>query len=121
MILKFAKIRKVKSPIRGHSLDAGIDFFIPEETLDEICLPPHTRICIPSGIKVNIPKGWALVAHNKSSIAHGLGIHTMADVIDAGVVPASSGHGINDRTGLLYIPYGDVHHVGHPVADYDFL
>ena len=27
--LKFCKVRKVKSPVRAHPEDAGIDFYIP--------------------------------------------------------------------------------------------
>ena len=29
--LKYCKVRKVKSPVRAHASDAGIDFYIPED------------------------------------------------------------------------------------------
>ena len=31
MDLSFIKTKDVKSPVRGHPSDAGIDFFIPED------------------------------------------------------------------------------------------
>lgn len=74
-MLKYSKIREVKSPKRGTSLSAGIDFFVPKftnqfirdlqeknlnsrfflnEDFSEIQLPPHERILIPSGLKMNL-------------------------------------------------------------------
>ena len=93
--LKFSKIRKVKSPTRAHSDDAGIDFYVPEDlTFDQMLskfqttgtqpavsfddsrehitqfrLKPMQSILLPSGIKANIPDGYALIFHNKSGIA----------------------------------------------------
>ena len=32
--LKYCKVREVKSPVRAHAEDAGIDFYIPED-IDE--------------------------------------------------------------------------------------
>ena len=79
--MKFAKVRHVKSPDRGTSLSAGIDFFVPEFDMDflndlkeknphteyfelpidentmiakKIILKPQGRILIPSGIHVNL-------------------------------------------------------------------
>lgn len=73
MDLKFAKVRNVKTPVRGTPLSAGIDFFVPEfdkkfiedlyqknskvyleESSRRIRLYPHERILIPSGIHVDL-------------------------------------------------------------------
>ncbi len=107
----YAKVRKVKNPLRSHNDDAGIDFFMPEFTKDfikdlslknkgkkfsinneakEIYLEPHESILIPSGIKVNLTKtkkliGWdgiALCAYNKSGVASGRQLDRLAEVID---------------------------------------
>lgn len=88
--LLFSKIRDVKSPIRAHDTDAGIDFFIPNDINQEdlensakvtgtnlifnpaeksIYIPPHGSALIPSGIKVIVPKGYALIFFNKSGVA----------------------------------------------------
>lgn len=79
--LKILKIRDVKPPIRAHSNDAGIDFFIPNDFKKTI-LNPNESILIPSGIKVLIPKGYALIAFNKSSIASKKNLIVGACVID---------------------------------------
>lgn len=79
--IKFLKVRNVKTPSRGTSLSAGIDFYVPNYSADfladlkdkniksncrfhkhsnpdapngvalQIVIPPHCRILIPSGIK----------------------------------------------------------------------
>lgn len=95
----FAKIRDVKSPQRGTSLSAGIDFFIPnysenflKDFLEKNTCPndkkgftikPHERVLIPSGIKVSIPKDCALLVNNKSGVSSKKGLSFMANVIDA--------------------------------------
>lgn len=100
----FTKIRDVKSPTRANKHDAGIDFYIPvvddklltdikEKNLDynayilsggKIFLKPSQRILIPSGVRVWIEnKQSALVAANKSGIAHKKGLTFTAQVIDA--------------------------------------
>lgn len=80
--LKFQRIRAVKLPERGHSDDAGIDFFVPDYTC--ITLRPHIRTCIPTGILVEVPKGYALIAFNKSGIARKYGLDKLSEVIDHG-------------------------------------
>lgn len=79
--MKFAKIRDVKSPCRGHNNDAGIDFFVPND-FEASALAPHESINIPSGIKVSIPAGHALIAFNKSGVAVKKGLDVGASVID---------------------------------------
>ena len=79
--LFFQKIRKVKSPNRGTSASAGIDFFIPDE-LAPIEIPPFGDALIPSGIKVRIPKGFALIGFNKSGVATKKKLDVGSQVID---------------------------------------
>lgn len=82
--MKYTKIRKVKSPTRGTSQSAGIDFYIPEEWNDgqPYTVPPGGRVLIPSGIKVNVPTGYALIAFNKSGVASKTGLVVGACVVD---------------------------------------
>mgnify|MGYP003632859854 FL=1 len=88
--MKFTKIRDVKSPKRANSIDAGIDFFIPNDW-EDVDLIGNTRTMLPgegiliaSGIKVNVPEGFALVAFNKSGIATKKGLQVGACVVDCG-------------------------------------
>lgn len=87
--LLFSKLRSVKSPIRAHETDAGIDFFLPDEFTNDdiqhsfeatkthifidgrgnINIPPHGAVLLPSGLKVIVPKGYALIFFNKSGVA----------------------------------------------------
>ena len=82
--MKYTKIRKVKSPTRGTSQSAGIDFYIPDEWNDgqPYSVPPGGRVLIPSGIKVNVPTGYALIAFNKSGVASKTGLVVGACVVD---------------------------------------
>ena len=81
--MKFAKVRDVKSPTRANDTDAGIDFFIPN-TEQPMCLSPGHSCVVPSGIKVDVPKGYALIAFNKSGIAVKKSLHVGACVVDHG-------------------------------------
>lgn len=97
--MKISKILDVKTPRRGTTLSAGIDFFVPkfnsefiskfriknpEILIDDnsIVVKPHERVNIPSGIKANIPKGHALIAYNKSGISLKYGLDVGATVVD---------------------------------------
>lgn len=106
--LKYTKIRKVKAPRRAHYDDAGIDLFVPEDltfeqmqekfsttgtqlgvsfaednkTITEFRLLPGQSILLPSGLKLNVPKGFALIAFNKSGIASKRGLLVGAAVCD---------------------------------------
>lgn len=96
--MKVAKIRNVKLPTRGTELSAGIDFYVPEfdegfkksykqknngiELTDLINLEPGDRTLIPSGIKVEVPKGYALIAYNKSGVSTKFGLDILASVVD---------------------------------------
>lgn len=65
--MKITKIRDVKTPTRGTELSAGLDFYVPNGF--KATLLGGDDVLIPSGIKVLIPHGYALIAHNRSSIA----------------------------------------------------
>lgn len=97
--MKFAKIRDVKSPVRGTNRSAGIDFFVPnysEEFLkvfreknptspnckDGFTIRAHKRVLIPAGIKTAVPEGHALFVNNKSGVASKKGIIFGANLID---------------------------------------
>ena len=81
--MKISKIRNVKLPTRANSTDAGIDFFVPEDQ-KMIRINPGESCLIASGIKVNVPKGFALVAFNKSGVAVKKSLHVGACVVDNG-------------------------------------
>lgn len=85
MIFEFSKIRNVISPTRAHDNDAGVDFYIPKDAFSgktDFDLKAGERILIPSGIKINIPKGYAMIFHNKSGVSSKLGLLVGADTVD---------------------------------------
>lgn len=81
-VLKFAKVRDVKTPTRGTEGSAGIDFYVPNDFNTVVLQNYGEDVLIPSGIKANIPKGKALVAFNKSGVATKLGLSVGAQVVD---------------------------------------
>ena len=82
--MKISKIRDVKTPSRANILDAGIDFFIPNDYNENTNIKPGDSCLIPSGIKANVPEGYALIAFNKSGVATKKGLHVGACVVDCG-------------------------------------
>lgn len=80
--MKISKIRNVKTPVRGTSLSAGIDFFVPEDMPGETFLIPGMAVNIPSGIKVKVPHGYALIFMNKSGVAVKKDLQVGACVVD---------------------------------------
>ena len=99
-IIKFLKVRDVKSPSRANAYDAGIDFYVPEFTPEfikllqeknpeiyitnnEIMLYSNEKVLIPSGIHCQMfDNDRALIAANKSGIASKLGLVFTAQVVD---------------------------------------
>ena len=84
--MKIAKIRNVKTPVRGTTGSAGIDFYIPNDypqNPDLCTVRPGERFFIPSGIKANVPEGYALIAMNKSGVALKKGLLVGACVVDS--------------------------------------
>lgn len=66
--MRFAKVRDVKSPVRGTGKAAGIDFFVPEFGSKGLVINPGADLLIPSGIKMEIPEGYMLMAADKSGV-----------------------------------------------------
>ena len=81
--MKITKVRDVKTPLRANNTDAGIDFFVPNDS-KPFPLNPGDSCLIPSGVKVNVPEGFALVAFNKSGVAVKKQLHVGACVVDCG-------------------------------------
>jgi len=104
MILRYAKVRDVKDPVRGHPTDAGIDFFVPnysQEFVDDlkkingkinkqteitnmgrIILDMGDGVLIPSGIITEINFGTMGLFLNKSGIASKKDILIGSQVVD---------------------------------------
>ncbi len=104
MIIKFAKVRQVNSPKRGHATDAGIDLFAPDYTdkyvkdlisknlkvnegteiydTGKITLRPGQSVLIPSGIIFEIDYGAMGLLLNKSGVAAKKHLLVGAQVID---------------------------------------
>lgn len=80
--MKILKIRDVKTPTRGTSGSAGLDFYVPNDFPGTHYLASSQSVVIPSGIKANIPEGCALVMMNKSGIATKKGLQVGACVVD---------------------------------------
>ena len=79
--MKILKVRDVKTPERGTSVAAGIDFFVPND-FEETIVEPRGDILIPSGIIANVPDGFMLMAADKSGIAS-----SAAAKMKAGITP----------------------------------
>lgn len=85
LTIKIKKFRDVKSPSKAYKNDAGLDFYIPNDS-DIITLPPNPKsnagIFIDSGIKIEIPTGFCGVFLNRSSIGS-MGLLLGAQVVDS--------------------------------------
>ncbi len=79
--MKILKVKDVKTPERGTANSAGIDFFVPN-TFAKIHVFPNRDILIPSGIKVEVPRGFALIVFDKSGVATRKKLKVGACVID---------------------------------------
>ena len=79
--MKILKCRNVKTPTRGTSKSAGIDFYTPNN-MAPILLGPGDDALIPSGIKAQVPPGYALIAFNKSGVATKSKLIKGAEVVD---------------------------------------
>lgn len=100
------KIREVKTPDRGTSKAAGLDFYMPKiddsfikaflaknptcsldknfnEEKTALLIPPHTRVLIPSGIRTYMNRGTALIAENKSGLSTKKGLLVTATTVDS--------------------------------------
>lgn len=78
--MRISRIKDVKLPNRGTEKSAGLDFFVPND-FETVILHPSDSTKIASGIKVEVPKGYALIIFNKSGVAL-KGLQVGACVID---------------------------------------
>lgn len=69
--MKIAKVRNVRTPERGTSKSAGIDFFVPEDF--NATIAPGEDLLIPSGIIAKIPENYMLMAADKSGVVTSFG------------------------------------------------
>ena len=79
--MKIYKARKVKTPERGTSRSAGIDFFVPDD-FPGVTLHPGQSALIRSGVYAKVPEGYGLFVKNKSGVATKKGLIVGAEVID---------------------------------------
>ena len=79
--MKIIKVKDVKTPSRGTSKSAGIDFYTPND-MKPILLGPGEDALIPSGIKAQVSPGYALIAFNKSGVATKSKLTKGAEVVD---------------------------------------
>ena len=106
MDLSFIKTKDVKSPVRGHPSDAGIDFFIPED-FETLSLYPGQDILIDSGIKVIVPRDYALIFKEKSGVAVKKKLTLGASVIDSDYRGVVHFHLFNNGTTVQTISAGE--------------
>lgn len=78
--MRISKIKDVKTPTRGTADSAGLDFYVPNDFVENT-VHPGGAIRIGSGIRVEVPYGHALIAFNKSGVALS-GLQIGACVID---------------------------------------
>lgn len=66
--MRILKVRDVKTPTRGTSLSAGIDFYVPND-FKPFKLYRGEDLLIPSGIKACFNSGYMLMAAEKSGMS----------------------------------------------------
>ena len=118
--MKIQKLRNVKTPNRGTAASAGIDFYVPED-FETVSLKPGESVLIPSGIKVQVPRGYALIAFNKSGVAVKQGLSVGACCVDEDYEGEVHLHMINTSNKDQVIATGQklVQFVLIPVAYFD--
>lgn len=118
--MKLQKLRNVKTPNRGTSSSAGIDFYVPEDFETRV-LKPGESVLIPSGVKMQLPRGYALIAFNKSGVAVKQGLSVGACVVDEDYEGEIHLHMINTSDKEQVIATGQklVQFVLVPVAYFD--
>jgi dUTP pyrophosphatase len=108
-MIQFKKVRDVKSPTRGTNGSAGLDFYIPENFNggNVYQLDPNKSVNIPSGIHIKFPRGYALVAFNKSGISTKKELVVGACVIDSDYQGEIHLHLINVSALTQFLSPGD--------------
>lgn len=104
--LKFTKTKEVKSPVRAHPTDAGIDFFVPDD-FGIKTVHSGEDILIDSGIKVIVPEGYALIFKEKSGVATKKKFTLGAAVVDSDYRGTVHFHLFNSGSKPQYVSAGD--------------
>lgn len=92
MKILIKKLKKVKTPIRAHSTDAGIDLYIPEYkdnsgfgfTPKGVVIEAGHFYHLKLGIAIELPKNTVGIIQAKSGYASKKGISTIGNIIDEG-------------------------------------
>ena len=106
--MRIAKVRNVKTPTRGTTGSAGIDFYVPEDfSPHQSIIDPGESCFIPSGIKANVPADFALIAMNKSGVALKKSLMVGACVVDSDYQGEIHLHLVNVGTTSTKINPGD--------------
>ena len=103
--MKIQKLRNVKTPNRGTEASAGIDFYVPED-FETTILKSGESVLIPSGIKAQVPRGYALIAFNKSGVSVKQGLSVGACVVDEDYEGEIHLHMINTSSTIQTISTG---------------
>ena len=103
--MKIERIKMVKTPQRGTGASAGIDFFVPRNF--GTMVQPGGSALIPSGIKCEVPKGYMLMAANKSGVCTRTGLIVGATIVDEDYQGEIHMHVINTGNNPVEIGVGD--------------
>lgn len=98
--------RKGILPDKAHKDDAGFDFFAPLD-MEPVVLKPGEDCVVQTGIRVAVPKGWALLGVNKSGVATKKKLTLGAKLIDSGYTGELGIHLFNIGNGEAKIEPGD--------------
>lgn len=104
--MKIVKTKDVRTPERGTSRSAGLDFFVPNG-VEPIKLQPGESTLIKTGIIAQVPKGFGLFVKNKSSVATNKSLIVGACVVDEDYQGEIAMHLINVGLKTEVITSGD--------------
>jgi dUTP pyrophosphatase len=76
----------------GQAVEKNVTLGIPREgdagfdlpSLEEVVIPPHSKLLLSTGLHLAIPLGWVGLIRDRSSVASKKGGAVTAGVIDAG-------------------------------------
>lgn len=105
-LIRFIKIRDVKTPEYGTPGSAGIDFFVPND-FTAVHLEPGEAVLIPSGIRARLPLHTALIAFNKSGVATKKRLQVGAQVVDCDYQGELHFHHYNCGTEAVVVSPGE--------------
>ena len=104
--MKIYKVRDVKTPTRGTTKSAGIDFYIPND-FETVILHPQQDVLIPSGIKACVPDNYMLMGADKSGIATKKKLGLGAKIVDSDYLGEIHIHLFNNGHEPVIIESGD--------------